>query len=169
MCWPRWPARRRPPARAGRDRAGQTVAELAGEGLRVLAVARRNVSDVLAGVDPAAPAPGPQEVTEDLTLLGFVASADTPRPHATSTVAALHHAGLSTVMITGNHPVTAKAIAAGIGIPAERVVTGPELAGLDEDAQTAVVAGASVFARVSPEQKLRIVAALRRAPAASSP
>ena len=167
MCWPRWPAQRRPPARAGRDRAGQTVAELAGEGLRVLAVARRNVSDVLAGVDLAAPAPGPQELTEDLTLLGFVALADTPRPHATSTVAALHRAGLSTVMITGDHPVTAKAIAA--GIPAERVVTGPELAGLDEDAQTAVVAGASVFARVSPEQKLRIVAALRRAPAASSP
>jgi cation-transporting ATPase I len=105
--------------------------------------------------------PDPEELTEDLTLLGFVALADIPRAEAAPTVAALRAAGLSTVMITGDHPVTARAVAAGLGIPAERVVTGPEFAGLDEGARTRLVAGAGVFARVSPEQKLRIITALQ--------
>jgi len=104
----------------------------------------------------------PEQFTEDLTLLGFVALADIPRPQAAPTIAALHTAGLATVMITGDHPVTAQAIAAGLGIPTGRVVTGPELAGLDDVARTRLVARASVFARVSPEQKLRIIAALQR-------
>jgi len=158
---------KRPLDLAGRERAQQSVHALAGRGLRVLAVARRNVTDVLAGADQAAvdqqAATDPEQLTEDLTLLGFVALADTPRPQAAPTVAALHTAGLATVMITGDHPVTALAIAAGLGIPTGRVVTGPELSGLDETARTQLVAQASVFARVSPEQKLRIIAALQRA------
>ena len=152
--------------RAGRDRAGQTVHALAGQGLRVLAVARRNVTEALPDTE-ANPRPGdgpdPEGLTEDLTLLGFVALADIPRPSAAPTIAALHTAGLATVMITGDHPVTARAIADGLGIPAGKVVTGPELAGLDDIARTALVAQASVFARVSPEQKLRIIGALQHA------
>jgi cation-transporting ATPase I len=66
-------------------------------------------------------------------------------------------------MITGDHPVTARAIADSLGIPAERVVTGPQLAAADETARTELVTRACVFARVSPEQKLRIIAALQRA------
>ena len=149
--------------RAARDRATRTVHELAGQGLRVLAVARRNVSGVLGDTDLNAAAPDPQELTEDLTLLGFVALADIPRPQAASTIAGLRDAGLTPVMITGDHPVTAKAIAAGLGIPAQRVVTGPELAALDEHARVELVTQVCVFARVSPEQKLRIVAALQHA------
>jgi cation-transporting ATPase I len=92
-----------------------------------------------------------------------VALADAPRPQAAPTVAALRSAGLSPVLITGDHPVTARAVAGRLGIPAERVVTGPELAGADEQARAELVTTASVFARVSPEQKLRIIAALQRA------
>jgi len=152
---------------AGRERAQQMVHALAGRGLRVLAVARRNVTDVLPAADegsadePAADGVDPEQLAEDLTLLGFVALADIPRPQAAPTIAALHTAGLATVMITGDHPVTAQAIAAGLGIPTGRVVTGPELAGLDDAARTRLVGQASVFARVSPEQKLRIIAALQ--------
>jgi cation-transporting ATPase I len=154
---------KRPLDRAGRDRATQMVHDLAAQGLRVLAVARRNVSEALADNSPQPGDADPEELTEDLTLLGFVALADIPRPQAAPTVAALQDARLSTVMITGDHPVTAHAIAAGLGIPVARVVTGPELAGLDDAARTALVSRASVFARVSPEQKLRIIAALQRA------
>ena len=146
---------------AGRDRAVATVHDLAGQGLRVLAVARRNVSGIMA--DPAQAAPDAEELAEDLTLLGFVALADIPRPRAASTIAALEDAGLKPVMITGDHPVTARAIADSLGIPAERVVTGPQLAAADETARTELVTRACVFARVSPEQKLRIIAALQRA------
>jgi len=148
---------------AARKRATTMVHALAAQGLRVLAVARRNLSEVLPEHSPDTPSPDPEEFTEDLTLLGFIALADIPRPEAAPTITALHTAGLGTVMITGDHPVTAKAIAHGLGIPADRVVTGPELAGLDEQARTALVTQASVFARVSPEQKLRIIGALQRA------
>jgi len=160
---------KRPLDGAGRERAQQMVHALAGRGLRVLAVARRNVTDVLPAADLpeadqwAAAAADPERLAEDLTLLGFVALADIPRPQAAPTIAALHTAGLAAVMITGDHPVTAQAIAAGLGIPAGRVVTGPELAGLDDAARTRLVAKANVFARVSPEQKLRIIAALQHA------
>ncbi len=150
--------------RAGRERALRTVHELAGQGLRVLAVARRNVTEALPDTEPN-PRPGggpdPEHLTEDLTLLGFVALADIPRASAAPTIAALHTAGLATVMITGDHPVTARAIADDLGIPAGKVVTGPELADLDDTARTALVSQASVFARVSPEQKLRIIGALQ--------
>jgi len=148
---------------AARKRATTMVHALAAQGLRVLAVARRNLSEVLPEHSPDTPSPDPEEFTEDLTLLGFIALADIARPEAAPTITALHTAGLGTVMITGDHPVTAKAIAHGLGIPADRVVTGPELAGLDEQARTALVTQASVFARVSPEQKLRIIGALQRA------
>jgi cation-transporting ATPase I len=149
---------KRPLDRAGRDRATAAVHSLAAQGLRVLAVARRNVGDVADDLR------SPEDVAElgDLTLLGFIGFADTPRPQAADTVAALRAAGMSTVMITGDHPVTAGVIAARLGIPAGELVTGPELAVLDEAGRVAEVRRASVFARVSPEQKLQIVEALRQ-------
>jgi len=153
---------KRPLDAAAREQAADMIHTLAGEGLRVLAVARRNISEVLPTDTDDAPTPDPEELTEDLTLLGFLALADTPRPQSGATISTLHTAGLATVMITGDHPVTARAIAHQFGIPADRVVTGPELAGLDEQARTALVTDANVFARVSPEQKLRIIAALQR-------
>ncbi len=150
--------------RASRQQAQDTVHTLAAQGLRVLAVARRTVQPhaYTAAADDAALI-GTDLFAEDLTLLGFVALADTARPRATATITRLQAAGLATVMITGDHPVTAHAIATGLGIPAGRVVTGPELAGLDEESRTRLVTQASVFARVSPEQKLRIIRALQKA------
>ena len=110
--------------RAARERATAMVHALAGQGLRVLAVARRNISDVLPEEHDPTNRADPEELTEDLTLLGFVALADIPRPQAAPTLAALRTAGFATVMITGDHPVTAHAIAHDLGIPADRVVTG---------------------------------------------
>ncbi len=143
----------------GRKKAADMVHALASQGLRVLAVARRNVTDVLPDPDGSVA----EDLAEDLTLLGFVALADIARPQAEPTITALHAAGLNTVMITGDHPVTARAIARGLGIPSHRVVTGPELGALGEQARTELVTEVNVFARVSPEQKLRIIAALQRA------
>jgi cation-transporting ATPase I len=144
-----------------RGEAWAMVHRLAADGLRVLAVARRTL-----------PAPGPwprreedelapEQLTEDLTLLGFVALADVPRPEAAPTIAALRTAGLRTIMITGDHPVTAQTIAARLGIPPGQVVQGPEFAALDEGARTDLASRTTVFARVSPEQKLRIIGALQ--------
>jgi cation-transporting P-type ATPase I len=149
---------KRPLDGAGQDDATSVVHSLAAQGLRVLAVARRNVGDVADDLR------SPEDVAElgDLTLLGFIGLADTPRPQAGETVAALRAAGISTVMITGDHPVTAGAIATRLGIPADALVTGPQLAVLEEPARIARVGQASVFARVSPEQKLQIVEALRQ-------
>jgi cation-transporting ATPase I len=148
---------KRPLDSAHRARAAEAVHDLAAQGLRVLAVARRNVGDVAEAV------PEPEEVAGlgDLTLLGFIALADTARPQAAATIATLEKSGVRPVMITGDHPVTAQAIAVTLGIPVADLVTGPELADLDEAARTARVRRASVFARVSPEQKLQIVEALR--------
>ena len=148
--------------RAGRERATAMVHALAGQGLRVLAVARRNISDVLPEEHDPTNRADPEEWTEDLTLLGFVALADIPRPQAAPTLAALRTAGFATVMITGDHPVTAHAIAHDLGLNTDRVVTGPQLVGLDEPARTALVGQSRVFARVSPEQKLRIIGDLQR-------
>jgi cation-transporting ATPase I len=144
--------------RVGQDRATAAVHSLAVQGLRVLAVARRNVGDA-AGNPPVA-----EDVAElgDLTLLGFIGLADAPRAQAAGTVTALQAVGIAPVMITGDHPVTAAAIADRLGIPSDELVTGPDLVALDEPARIARVGDASVFARVSPEQKLQIIQALQQ-------
>ncbi|TYB42542.1 cation-translocating P-type ATPase [Actinomadura chibensis] len=140
-----------------RRAAAATVRRLAREGLRVLAVAERPVArpDLLDG--------GVADHVRDLTLLGFVGIADTPRPTAEEAVRRLHGAGVRTTMITGDHPATAAAVAAELGIPdADRVVTGAELDALPGAERLRAVQRAGVFARVSPAQKVRIVKDLRR-------
>ncbi|HMA46578.1 MAG TPA: cation-translocating P-type ATPase, partial [Frankiaceae bacterium] len=139
------------PARAA---AQLRVERLARQGLRVLAVARRSLDH------PPQDLPG---AVEELTLLGFVALADLPRPAARPLVRQLTAAGIRTVMLTGDHPVTARAVAGRLGIPDRRVVTGAELAALDEAGRRRLVGRAEVFARVSPEQKVHVVDALRKA------
>ncbi|TDB82985.1 HAD family hydrolase [Actinomadura sp. KC216] len=156
---PRRPAGRDEPMTAARRRAAaETFRRLAGQGLRVLAIAER-------------PVPDPEEVrgriadhVGDLTLLGFIGIADTPRPTAEEAVQRLGDAGVRTTMITGDHPATAAAVAAELGIPgADRVVTGAELDAMSAAERLAAVQEAAVFARVSPAQKVRIVKDLRRA------
>ncbi|BDU00278.1 cation-translocating P-type ATPase [Nocardia sputorum] len=137
-----------------RERADKAVRDLAEQGLRVLVVARRDLPGEPDDVEAA---------VEELTLLGFLGLADAPRPQTLPLVTALQRNGISVRMITGDHPVTAAAVARQLGIEAGQVVTGADLDRLDETAQTELIEQSTVFARVDPEQKVRIVAALRRA------
>jgi cation-transporting P-type ATPase I len=145
----------------------EKVDELASSGYRVLAVAERQAS-------------GNTEVStdriRDLELLGLLAFSDPVRPTAASAVRGVRAAGVETVMITGDHPSTAEAIAANLGMldpgavppsnggPGRRLVlSGGELERLDDEELAAVVEQVAVFARVTPGQKVRVVQALQRA------
>src|SRR5699024_7005446 len=96
-----------------------------------------------------------------LTLLGLVGMIDPPRPEAKAAVATCRKAGIKPVMITGDHVVTASAIAKELGIlgPEDRAITGAELDAMDDKALDENVEHIAVYARVSPENKIRIVKA----------
>ncbi|MDR7304122.1 cation-translocating P-type ATPase [Haloactinomyces albus] len=139
------------------DAARQSMTEemdrLARMGFRVLAVAERPASD-RRDLD--------ESRIRDLTLSGMIALADTIRPTAAESVAQLQQAGVQIVMVTGDHPSTAQAIAADLGVlNGHRVITGPDLDSLDDGQLSEVVGDVAVFARVTPEQKARIVRALQ--------
>ncbi len=125
---------------------------LAEQGMRVLLLARR--------LNPTGTALS-DESLHDLTLLGLVGMIDPPRKAAISAIRNCHSAGIRVKMITGDHAVTALAIAAQIGIDAKHALTGRELAELDETALAVAAHETDVFARVEPEQKLRLVRALQ--------
>ncbi len=125
---------------------------LAGAGQRVVALAEKRVSD--------APLVESQ-VEADLTFLGLVALADPPRPEARPSIDACRAAGIRPIMVTGDHPLTAQAIAAQIGLPGDRVVTGSQLDTLADSQLQETVRDVSLYARTTPEHKLRIVKALR--------
>jgi cation-transporting ATPase I len=136
---------------ATRKRLERSVDDLARRGLRVLAVAE-------AALSPE------QEICDDdvdgLVFLGFLALADPVRPSAAAAVDGLRRAGVEVVMVTGDHPSTAEGIAAELGIlNGHRVMTGGELEQLDDAALAAVLTDVSVFARVTPADKVRIVRA----------
>ncbi len=125
---------------------------MASNGMRVLAVAFRPVSH------PTADA----SVESELILLGLVGMIDPPRPEVRAAVATCRSAGIRPVMITGDHPLTASYIARDLGIAQnDRVLTGADLARLSDADLSQAVQDVSVFARVSPEHKLRIVGALQ--------
>ena len=129
---------------------------LAARGLRVLGVAMR--------VWPPADGAGADLTAEaGMTLLGVQGMLDPPREEVAAAVATCRSAGVRAVMITGDHPLTALAVARTLGIAGEEdeVVTGAVLDGLDDDQLAAVAQSTSVYARVSPEDKLRIVKALQ--------
>ncbi|MDT5087942.1 MAG: cation-transporting P-type ATPase [Mycobacterium sp.] len=143
------------------DHAESLVHNLAEQGLRVLAVAKGGWTDATDDEDTDADAV--DAAAHDLELIGYVGLADTARPSARPLIEALVDADRDVVLITGDHPVTARAIARQLGLPDDaRVITGSELNGLDEDAAAKLVADVQVFARVSPEQKVQIVGALQR-------
>ncbi|MFD8997553.1 cation-translocating P-type ATPase [Streptomyces abikoensis] len=138
------------------EEADAAMTALADEGLRVLAVAAHPV-----GADEEDPVDRP---LGELRLVGFVAMADTPRPGSASLVADLRQAGVRPVMLTGDHPATARAVAVALGWPEDvELATGDELAGLDRDGRARRLHGCDVVARVAPEQKLQVVEALREA------
>ncbi|WP_374573338.1 cation-translocating P-type ATPase [Phenylobacterium sp.] len=137
-----------------RDEILAQNAELAGRGQRVLGVARRRART--GAFDPDAP--------DDFEWLGLVGLADPLRPSARQAVAMFQAAGVRTLMITGDQPVTARAIAAELDLAgggAVRVISGAEMAELDDAALAEAARQATVFARVSPADKLRIVRALQ--------
>lgn len=145
----------RPMTSADRAEIARVAAETSGRALRVLAVARRVLPSDLA-VDT--------DVESDLDFLGLVAMADPPRDGAREAVRACRSAGVRVVMITGDHAATAIAIAAELGIWEAGAIsmTGAELEALDDAALAGRIDAVRVFARVTAEQKLRIVGALRR-------
>lgn len=134
----------------------RTVEDFAAKGQRVLALAHRDM-----------PYPPPalsftQVEGGGLTLLGLVGLIDPPRAEATAAIAECHDAGIDVKMITGDHAGTAAAIAVQLGLRrTDRVVTGRDLAGLDAAALRQRVAQSDVFARTTPEDKMRLIAALR--------
>jgi Ca2+-transporting ATPase len=132
-------------------RVAAEVTALAGRGLRVLGVAAARFRGALP--------PGQHDfVFEPIGLIGF---SDPVRPTAAPAVAECRAAGIRIVMITGDYPGTARHVAAEVGLAApDRVVTGPEIDALDDATLGSVARGIDVFARVVPEQKLRLVRAL---------
>jgi Ca2+-transporting ATPase len=105
---------------------------------------------------------GDGEVERGLRWLGVVLLWDPPRPEVPDAIGRATAAGIRVLMITGDHPATALTVAREVGIVATRVVTGVELDGLTAEDYVQVAREVSVFARVTPEHKLRIVEALRR-------
>lgn len=135
----------------------QEAEAMAANGLRVLAFAYRNWSALPDSQQPEA-------LECDLVFLGFVGLIDPPRSEAKEAVSLCKSAGITAVMITGDHPATARAIAYQLGILADsdgRVMTGAELARLDQQAFEAEVEQVRVYARVDPIQKIKIVQALQ--------
>ncbi|MBP9205361.1 MAG: cation-translocating P-type ATPase [Kofleriaceae bacterium] len=130
------------------------VEDLAGRGVRVLAVARGRVGAGTAAL------PAAHEALE-LELVGLLGFADPLRGNVPAAVAECHTAGIRVVMITGDYPATAQAIARQAGLPADMVITGRELDELSAAELAARLPGVHVFARVTPLQKLRLVEALR--------
>jgi len=131
---------------------------MAAEGLRVLAIAQRQWPSVPSELTPAL-------AERDLTFVGFVGLIDPPRPEAGQAVADCRSAGITPVMVTGDHPLTARAIAARLGIVENgdaRLLAGHELARLTAEDLAAQVANVRIYARVDPEQKIKIVQALQR-------
>lgn len=139
---------------ASRREVDAAIDRLARKGYRVLAVAERGVSD-RAELDDSR--------VDRLDFCGLLALADPVRPTAADAVSTLRRAGVDIVMITGDHPSTAEAIAAELGVLDGRLMTGAELDAVDDDELADRLRGTTVFARVSPAQKARIVRYLRRA------
>jgi P-type Ca2+ transporter type 2C len=128
--------------------------QLAQKGMRVLGVAMRPLDSVSVSQT--------SDLERDLILIGLLGMVDPPRPEVKVAVQRCKEAGIRPIMITGDHPLTARFIAYDLGITANgRVKTGQDLAQLGRDGLAGVIEDVSVFARVSPEDKLRIVEVLQ--------
>ena len=143
-----------------RRRISDANADLASKGMRVLGIAFRSVPDTLSLDAPA----GLAQLESNLTFVGLVGMIDPPRPEVRAAVETCRAAGIRPVMITGDHPLTARQIAFELGISPQdgRVLTGQDLTKMTVDDLEAVVEEISVYARVSPEHKLNIVQALQK-------
>ena len=135
---------------ASKERILEAARQMAGEALRVLAVASR--SDVHIEI-----------AEQEMTFLGLLGMIDPPRPEAKKAIQTCEEAGIKVVMITGDHPLTAQAVARELGLLKRgRVVTGSELESMSDEAFEREVENIEVYARVSPAHKLRVVTALQK-------
>ena len=141
---------------SAKDQIAAEVEKLATEGYRVLALAKRELNELPEPVEAEA-------IEQALTFLGLVALIDPPRAEVPQAVADCLSAGITPVMITGDHPGTAMAMARRMGISddASAMLSGDELAELSDEDLASMVETIRVYARVSPQQKLRIVKALQ--------
>jgi Ca2+-transporting ATPase len=130
--------------------------EMAQQALRVIAVAYRVIDHLPDELDPAG-------IEKDLIFVGLIGMIDPPRPEVSKALDTARRAGIRTVMITGDYPRTAQAIAESIGLmePGHHVITGAELNQMSDEELEEQIQHTDVFARVSPEHKVRIVRALR--------
>ncbi len=137
-----------------RDKINRVATEMASKGLRVLGYAYKVVENV----------PGDEDAENELIFIGLTGLLDPPRPEVPEAIKKAIEAGIRVVMVTGDHAVTARAIAEMIGLPIEgkKVVTGRELEKMSDEELYEIVEDVAIFARVSPEHKLRIVKALKR-------
>ena len=151
---------RRPLTPERREEILEVNEALAGEALRTLGVAGRWLPD---NEVPADSAGSDGRIEHDLVFAGLIGMIDPPRAETSDAVAKARGAGIRPLMITGDHPRTAAVIARELGITQDdRAVTGAELERMSEEARARTVAEISVYARVNPEHKLRIIDALRR-------
>jgi magnesium-transporting ATPase (P-type) len=143
----------------------KTVAELATGGLRVIAVAQRRLSPQQAQAIQEDPDDIAEYAKDGLTLAGFLGLSDTPRAEAADLLADLRQRGVDVKLITGDHPITAKAIAAelGLAVTAEQVISGAEWDSLSRKDQERVVTERVIFARMTPENKVQVVQTLEGA------
>jgi magnesium-transporting ATPase (P-type) len=132
--------------------------------LRVLALARRELPERPGADERQGALYSPERVEQGLTFLGLAAMMDPPRPEVAAAVKTLKQAGIRMVMITGDYGLTAESLARRVGLvagPAPRIITGAELDGLDDAQLAATLDEESIFARMAPEHKLRLVAAFQ--------
>jgi len=136
------------------DEARQALDEEFRAGNRVVAIATRDATDLTA-------ASAADE--HDLTLEGFLVFLDQPKPSAAASIARLAELGITVKIVTGDNPTVAETVCGRLDVPSRGTLTGTQLDAMDDEALTAVVDGATIFARIGPEQKARILRAQRRA------
>ena len=149
-CSSRWtPAGEQPLAEEQREEILAAARTMASRALRVLGVARKPVHEI-------------GDAETDLQFLGLVGLMDPPRPEVKPAIEVCRNAGIRVVMITGDHPATAEAIARELGLMnGQKIVTGPELDAMSDETLEAEAEHIGVYARVSPAHKLRVVTALQ--------
>ncbi|WP_053362109.1 calcium-translocating P-type ATPase, SERCA-type [Bacillus sp. FJAT-27251] len=151
-----WNDRQQAMTKERKQEVQQAVEGLAADALRTIAIGFKPLSSATVILSE-------HEAEKDLTFIGLQGMIDPPRPEVKTAVKECRDAGIKTVMITGDHVITAKAIASQLGIltPGSKVIEGKTLSGMSVEELENVVEDVSVFARVSPEHKLKIVKALQ--------
>lgn len=136
-----------------KEKAMKAVAEVANVGERALGLAYRGLTK---GEESR------EESEKELVFVGVVGFIDPPRPEVRDVIRSCHEAGIRVVMLTGDHPNTAKAVAADVGIgSSQKLLTGPDISSMADEQLKEALRATSVFARITPEHKLKIVKLLK--------